>query len=113
MTKPVHFQLEARTLSIPGRGVRAVPHLPAFLPEIEAISFAARPNRATQAIAGWGHKPTARRARELARKKALPYVALEDGFLRSVTLGEAGAPPIPQVTFFRVPRRPARMMAMA
>lgn len=39
------------------------------------------------AIAGWGHKPTAAAARALARRRNLPYVALEDGFLRSVRPG--------------------------
>lgn len=45
------------------------------------------------AVAGWGHKPTAARAREYAERQGLPYLALEDGFLRSVGLG-AGEPPL-------------------
>ncbi len=44
------------------------------------------------AILGWGHKPTARLAREVARERGIPYVALEDGFLRSVGLGHEDAP---------------------
>ena len=39
------------------------------------------------AVAGWGHKPTAQAARDYARRHHLPYLALEDGFLRSVGLG--------------------------
>lgn len=39
------------------------------------------------AIAGWGHKPTAERARRIAAQKKLPYIAIEDGFLRSVKPG--------------------------
>ena len=39
------------------------------------------------AIIGWGHKPTARIARQFARDQGLPYWAIEDGFLRSVDLG--------------------------
>jgi capsular polysaccharide export protein len=39
------------------------------------------------AIAGWGHKPTANRARRLARARGIPYIAIEDGFLRSVKPG--------------------------
>jgi capsule polysaccharide export protein KpsC/LpsZ len=35
------------------------------------------------AVAGWGHKPTARRARAVAARRGLSYLALEDGFLRS------------------------------
>ncbi len=38
-------------------------------------------------IAGWGHKPTAERARAVAAARGLPYVALEDGFFRSVRPG--------------------------
>jgi capsular polysaccharide export protein len=38
------------------------------------------------AVAGWGHKPTAQAARDYARRHNLPYLALEDGFLRSVGL---------------------------
>jgi capsular polysaccharide export protein len=38
-------------------------------------------------IAGWGHKATATRARAVAAGRGLPYVALEDGFLRSVRPG--------------------------
>ncbi|MFD1696815.1 hypothetical protein [Roseibium aestuarii] len=45
------------------------------------------------AIAGWGHKPTADRARRLARLRGLPYLAFEDGLLRSVQPGD-GEPPL-------------------
>ncbi|WP_165814753.1 hypothetical protein [Labrenzia sp. 011] len=44
------------------------------------------------AIAGWGHKPTANRTRELARMRGVPYIAFEDGFLRSVNPGNAEKP---------------------
>ncbi|WP_081713400.1 MULTISPECIES: hypothetical protein [unclassified Labrenzia] len=43
-------------------------------------------------VAGWGHKPTAQRARDLAAKHHLPYVAFEDGFLRSVRPGNQEKP---------------------
>lgn len=39
------------------------------------------------AVAGWGHKPTATAARAYAARHGLPYLALEEGFLRSVGLG--------------------------
>ncbi len=50
------------------------------------------PLASDRAVAGWGHKPTAARAREIARRKELPYIAFEDGFLRSLKPGEAQAP---------------------
>lgn len=39
------------------------------------------------AILGWGLKPTSIQARKLAARRGLPYVAIEDGFLRSLGLG--------------------------
>ena len=37
---------------------------------------------ASEAVAGWGHKPTAARARAAALRSNRPYIAFEDGFLR-------------------------------
>ena len=79
---------------VPARGVGAIPHLEAFLPECERLVRRARPDMTIDSVAGWGFKPTARYARSLAARNAWPYLALEDGFLRSVGLGEAGAPPL-------------------
>ena len=45
------------------------------------------------AAVGWGYRPTSKKAREYAKKHHLPYVALEDGFLRSIGLGVDGYPP--------------------
>jgi len=44
------------------------------------------------AVAGWGHKPTADRARAAAERAGLPYVAIEDGFLRSLKPGMVQRP---------------------
>jgi capsular polysaccharide export protein len=41
------------------------------------------------AVAGWGHKRTAWAARTAAGIAGLPYLALEDGFLRSIRPGRA------------------------
>ena len=45
-------------------------------------------------VVGWGHKQTADKARRYATLNNLPYIALEDGFLRSLGLGCKGAQPI-------------------
>jgi len=45
-------------------------------------------------VIGWGHKTTAAPARILAPKAGVPYLALEDGFLRSVLPGTKGDPPL-------------------
>jgi capsular polysaccharide export protein len=37
-----------------------------------------------QTVVGWGHRPTIRKARAYAERHGLPFVRLEDGFLRSV-----------------------------
>lgn len=55
--------------------------------------FAVAGTRECAAIAGWGHKPTARRARRIAERFGKPYIAFEDGFLRSVRPG-AGTKPL-------------------
>lgn len=49
---------------------------------------------ASTMVVGWGHKPTADKARRYAAQHNLPYIALEDGFLRSLDLGCKGAQPL-------------------
>ncbi|WP_241904888.1 capsular polysaccharide biosynthesis protein [Enterovibrio norvegicus] len=66
------------------RGIKKIPHLHAFIPELDIV------DSAEDAVIGWGFKTTAKKARAHARNKGLPYVALEDGFLRSVGLGVDG-----------------------
>lgn len=45
------------------------------------------------AIAGWGRRPTAEKARRFAQKHGIKtYLSLEDGFLRSVGLGTEAPP---------------------
>lgn len=44
-------------------------------------------SRRVEAIAGWGHKATADAARARAARLGVPYLAIEDGFLRSVRPG--------------------------
>lgn len=45
-------------------------------------------------VAGWGHKPTADTARAWAARRGVPYLALEDGFIRSYGLGVDGEDPL-------------------
>ena len=69
-------------------GLLAVPGLKAFLPEYQPRLL---PGPDVRTVLGWGRRPTTRAGRLWSRVTGLPYVALEDGFLRSVGLGEAGA----------------------
>lgn len=73
------------------RGLRRIAFLDA-LTEARCDYFALSPRKGTTHIAGWGRKPTAARARKVAAHAGLPYVSLEDGFLRSFGLGVNGAP---------------------
>lgn len=49
---------------------------------------------AVDAYGGWGRKPSGISAERLANKKRKRFFALEDGFLRSVGLGQQGEPPL-------------------
>ena len=69
-------------------GILDVPFLRTFLPELD---LKASPFAAVDAIVGWGLKPTSTVGRRRAESRNIPYLALEDGFLRSIGLGEAGA----------------------
>ena len=51
-----------------------------------------RPPRSAAAVIGWGLKGVALRARAAALRYGVPYLALEDGFLRSVVPGSAEGP---------------------
>ncbi|MDR5744501.1 capsular polysaccharide biosynthesis protein [Caballeronia sp. LZ029] len=85
-----------RAIGIVSAGIWRIPHLDSLLagtPVRVRGSFGARKGKLT-AIAGWGAKPGAERARRLARAHGVPYLALEDGFLRSLGLGVNGAPPL-------------------
>ncbi|WP_295172943.1 capsular polysaccharide biosynthesis protein [uncultured Brevundimonas sp.] len=69
-------------------GVLKVPFLDVFLADYDLRRL---PGEDVQSVLGWGMKPTAAAGRRWAEKNGRPYMALEDGFLRSVGIGEAGA----------------------
>jgi capsular polysaccharide export protein len=79
---------------VPGRGVRRIPHLASLLPMTAKIVASTRLSGDIDSVAGWGFKPTSLATRRLAAQHGLPYLALEDGFFRSVGLGESGAMPL-------------------
>ncbi|WP_427833890.1 capsular polysaccharide biosynthesis protein [Actinobacillus pleuropneumoniae] len=76
------------------RGILKIPHLNTFLHDSELISYSrlTKTIRADNVI-GWGLRPSADKARAYAEQHYLPYIALEDGFLRSLGLGVMGYPP--------------------
>ncbi len=84
---------ELGEVAIFSRGLLRLPGLQQLL-GADRLRFRPSASQASQvqAVAGWGHKPTAERARDYARRHNLPYLALEDGFLRSVGLGQDEPP---------------------
>jgi len=60
----------------------------------DRIVFRPRGFQRVDAVVAWGRKETAARAREYAERHGVPYVIVEDGFLRSMGLGVSGVPPL-------------------
>lgn len=85
--------LAGRRVGVFSPGIRRIPHLQAFLGAARIV-FAPGPGRRVDAVVGWGRKPNTRRARVYAQRHGVPFVALEDGFLRSLDLGVSGEPPL-------------------
>lgn len=78
-----------------------VQHLAVFLePEGRPRWLWERGNKAPKnmvAIAGIGYKKSSDQEREICARWQLPYIALEDGFLRSSALGVEGSSPLSMV----------------
>lgn len=75
------------------RGIKKIPELAALIGASEVVF---RPDirqaQELDAVIGWGHKPTAKQARAFATAHQLPYIRLEDGFLRSANVTGKGDP---------------------
>ncbi|HFC8542846.1 capsular polysaccharide biosynthesis protein [Neisseria weaveri] len=71
-------------------GIRNISYLQEFLTECNLYPSANQIN----CVLGWGLRPTTHKARAYAKKHRLPFIALEDGFLRSIGLGVTGCPPL-------------------
>lgn len=80
------------------QGIFKIPFLQSFLPEsilIQKSYFTVKFISKTKVdqVIGWGLRPSTHKARAYANKHSLPFVALEDGFLRSLGLGVKGYQP--------------------
>lgn len=60
-----------------------------FLPEVATASYFAK---SYDAVIGWGLKENTKKMRLKALKSKIPFLNLEDGFIRSVGLGTQGYP---------------------
>jgi capsular polysaccharide export protein len=96
-------------------GMAGIPHLAALLnvkDVVRARLFDGRPD----GYIGWGERFAARRSMWHARLRGKPYWTVEDGFIRSIGLGKAGAPAMSIVTddlgIYYQARRPSRLEEM-
>src|SRR5262245_2962266 len=72
-------------------GLRKLSTLGEFLGEAIEPVYCFTPTGLTATL-GWGRRKYARRARRVAQAKGIPFLCLEDGFLRSVGLGKIEPP---------------------
>lgn len=79
------------SVGILSRGILRIPFLEAFLGCRVMRAETGSADRLS-AIAGWGMRATADRARLFAQRHGLPYLSLEDGFLRSYGTGDRFPP---------------------
>lgn len=106
--------MKRKSLTFFSNGILKIGNLSSFVSEYK-ISFKVTvlSKFATTSIGGWGFKSTAKRARDYAAAHNLPYVALEDGFLRSIGLGVAGAQTlslvVDEVGIYYDARQPSRL----
>lgn len=78
-------------IGILSSGIGRIPYLSSFIgADVRRLGWFAAD---VDAVAGWGRRPSTRKAVAYAATHRLPYVALEDGFLRSFGTG-AHFPPI-------------------
>lgn len=99
------------------RGIHRIPYL-ANLLGVESVIrshglFRSMPATDLVCVVGWGRKRNTAQARRYATARGLPYLALEDGFLRSVGLGVQGDPPlsvvVDDVGIYYDARQPSRL----
>lgn len=72
-------------------GLRRLPALAEFLGGAVEHVYLRTPPGLTGTV-GWGRRKYARRARHAAQRLGIPFLCLEDGFLRSVGLGRSEPP---------------------
>jgi len=73
-------------------GMRRIAGLPALLDDYRLVFKAPRDPRPGDRVLAWGRRPSALRAERYARRHGLPVLHIEDGFLRSVGLGQDDPP---------------------
>jgi len=101
-------------ITFASRGIKKIAGLPALLGQ-PVVMHRYGGKGIAQAVAGWGMKSTSVRARELAEELVLHYWSLEDGFLRSVGVGQAEQTlslVVDDLGIYYDARRPSRLEAL-
>ncbi|MGC6408094.1 capsular polysaccharide biosynthesis protein [Bisgaard Taxon 45] len=76
------------------KGMLKIPYLSSFFtPSLKMFSPFVTWQKPGTCILEWGYKASSKKARYFAQQHDLPYVTVEDGFLRSIGLGVDGYPP--------------------
>lgn len=111
--KEAHLQIEnGGRIGIVSNGIKAIPNLQSFFKN--KLEFNPHEHLLDlEYIAGWGMKPSALKALEISNKYNIPYLALEDGFIRSIGLGVEGSAPfsicIDDIGIYYDATRPSRL----
>ncbi len=85
------MSLSSKSIGVFSKGILRIPFLDVFLDApVQRMGRARNPS--VSAVAGWGRRPTSEVARRHATRTGVPYVALEDGFLRSFGTGDRFPP---------------------
>ncbi len=85
--------LRGAVLGVPSRGMARLPTLAPLLAPATLVTGQGACRRADlTALLAWGRKPSARSAEAIARARGLPLWRCEDGFLRSLGLGDTCPP---------------------
>jgi capsular polysaccharide export protein len=81
---------------VTSKGMLAIPNLAALLgvDKIKYVPYWSPYTRGGNVVFGWGRKPSSLQAKKFANRHQLPFVTVEDGFLRSSGLGVMGKPPL-------------------
>lgn len=77
----------AALVSIRDHGIRCQKNLATLIEREMVVSNFTRPPSRGAAFIGWGRKPSGKRAVNMAARRGLSFLLLEDGFLRSFGVG--------------------------